>query len=333
MADEYWKNSPFGERSIFHPSWDEKQKEARDKSNSSKTPINILIVLDASGKRQFDDTKNTIWKVYNILSLADYTTISSLVSKFSFKNFCLVHHGNVYSTVSLPKEEQIVFGTGRIKQMEQIVSAIEDKAFLEMDDEYFELLHEKSKEMFVGGYSVDELKAFCGLRALIGNITSGGNYFSVACDEADDKDFLEKISKYASGNIRLFANSNYSTILHTRSYSYYDKKIAGYGSILNCFLTRPDDWLDNSGWQYYDMAQSKLIVTNKDLWLFSKNKTKLYELVSRKKELTIEQLDKEKWAQRYFSKSFERWYIKNWGQAAYDNFIRGIEAKYPEFKQ
>lgn len=29
MTDEYWKDSPFGEDSIFHPSWEEKQKEKR----------------------------------------------------------------------------------------------------------------------------------------------------------------------------------------------------------------------------------------------------------------------------------------------------------------
>lgn len=42
---------------------------------------------------------------------------------------------------------------------------------------------------------------------------------------------------------------------------------------------------------------------------------------------------KKMWAQRYFSKSCERWYVKNWQQAAYENFIRGTEAKYPDFKQ
>lgn len=29
MAEEYWKTSPFGENSIFHPSWDAKQKQAK----------------------------------------------------------------------------------------------------------------------------------------------------------------------------------------------------------------------------------------------------------------------------------------------------------------
>lgn len=42
---------------------------------------------------------------------------------------------------------------------------------------------------------------------------------------------------------------------------------------------------------------------------------------------------KKMWAQRYFSKSCEKWYGKNWQQAAYENFIRGTEAKYPDFKQ
>ena len=29
MASDYWKTSPFGENSIFHPSWEEKEKERR----------------------------------------------------------------------------------------------------------------------------------------------------------------------------------------------------------------------------------------------------------------------------------------------------------------
>ena len=32
MAKEFWKTSPFGEDSIFHPSWEEKQNLTRLKN-------------------------------------------------------------------------------------------------------------------------------------------------------------------------------------------------------------------------------------------------------------------------------------------------------------
>ncbi|MDD2476571.1 MAG: hypothetical protein PHI32_11745 [Dysgonamonadaceae bacterium] len=41
MAEEYWKDSPFGKDSIFAPGWDEKQKEEREKRDK-KSESNIL---------------------------------------------------------------------------------------------------------------------------------------------------------------------------------------------------------------------------------------------------------------------------------------------------
>ena len=35
MDTDYWKRSPFGEESIFHPSWEEKREQERQ----------ILIIL------------------------------------------------------------------------------------------------------------------------------------------------------------------------------------------------------------------------------------------------------------------------------------------------
>lgn len=44
MADEYWKYSPFGEDSIFHPSWEEKQKSRKE--NSTTYSIPRLVITD-----------------------------------------------------------------------------------------------------------------------------------------------------------------------------------------------------------------------------------------------------------------------------------------------
>ncbi len=36
MADEYWKSTPFGKGSFFHPEWDDKQKDARQNYEAAK---------------------------------------------------------------------------------------------------------------------------------------------------------------------------------------------------------------------------------------------------------------------------------------------------------
>jgi len=48
MADEFWKNSPFGEDSIFHPSWEEKQEQAR-LQNQQKDLENLLSLSATEG--------------------------------------------------------------------------------------------------------------------------------------------------------------------------------------------------------------------------------------------------------------------------------------------
>src|SRR5690554_6305133 len=48
MVDEFWKNSPFGEDSIFHPSWEEKQEEER-LQNQQKELENLLSLSATEG--------------------------------------------------------------------------------------------------------------------------------------------------------------------------------------------------------------------------------------------------------------------------------------------
>lgn len=49
-------------------------------------------------------------------------------------------------------------------------------------------------------------------------------------------------------------------------------------------------------------------------------------------QMTKEQEKKQEYSQMYFSKKFETDYIKNWGKEAYNEYIKSIELKYPEFK-
>ncbi len=327
MGNEYWQSSPFGEDSLFYPNF-KSQQEQYKKKNEPKTSINLLIVLDPSGKKQFDDTKNSIWSVNHFQSLSNFETVKNLILKNSFKNLCLVHHGNVYSAVTLSDDDKIIFGVGRMEQMDKIINAIGSKPFVDLNEEYFQTLHNKSKELFQGGYQVNELKAYCCLKGLIGNINGGGNYFSIACDEADDPKLLPKLSTFTDNNINFFANSNYTVI--SRNYTYAG--ITNYGSILNSFLTDSKNWNDISGWKHFDKSKNEILITKKDLWLYSKHKTKIYELISRNKELTTSQSEKESWAQTYFSIGFERQYKKKYGELAYKDYIKTVELKYPEFK-
>lgn len=46
MAEEFWKTSPFGEDSIFHPSWEEKQKEARLKEYEGVKIVEMKIAAN-----------------------------------------------------------------------------------------------------------------------------------------------------------------------------------------------------------------------------------------------------------------------------------------------
>lgn len=49
MAEEYWKSSPFGENSIFHPEWDNKQKNAFQNYEDAKI-TNMFIDNDIPSK-------------------------------------------------------------------------------------------------------------------------------------------------------------------------------------------------------------------------------------------------------------------------------------------
>jgi|AntAceMinimDraft_17_1070374.scaffolds.fasta_scaffold04247_2 hypothetical protein len=68
MAEEFWKSSPFGEDSIFHPSWEEKQKLARleresQKNNTDeKQKVQYYVHPD---KKQFQNQKEKAENQYN----------------------------------------------------------------------------------------------------------------------------------------------------------------------------------------------------------------------------------------------------------------------------
>ncbi|MCU0440679.1 MAG: hypothetical protein MUC49_22520 [Raineya sp.] len=335
MEQEYWKYSPFGEDSLFHPNFDKNQKNKR-KQNPKPLPkeyINALIVLDNEYRSQFDDTKNDLWTIFHISDLADYKKVKeSILDKYIFNNLCLNHHGNTYSDSKLPittilNIEYIIHIESVIKEVKKEISSISD-----LDDSYFLDLENKSKEMFNKGNGLKPncLRAYFSLKFLIANISNNGNYFSLACDGADNMNLVKKLSEFTSNNISIFSNSNMT--IGRRAPSTY-AKIPYEGCILNSFLTSESNWKDDSGWHCYKTdgkGGGKNTVTKQDLWLYSTGK-KIYELKTRKKKLEDTQTRYETSAQTYFSKSFEKAYTKKYTKEEYDKYCEPLKKKPFEF--
>ena len=326
FGDKFGYESPFD-------NWVGQKNEVNENKNriNSKTSINILIVLEALGKKNIDDAKNTIWKTFHIPNLADYQKIIEILDKHTFKNLCIVHHGDTYSTISVDKNERPILKYEYIIAIEKLLQKAGVKDLASLTEEYFDDLLRESKTMFKGeqGLRILSLKAYYSLRYLIANIQKEGNYISVACNEADSPNLMQKLSEFNNNNINILTNSNFSTIAVKNEYA----GIANYGSFLNLFLTPQEWWNDDAGWKTYNKSQNEIIETKKDLWLYSKHKSKIFDLVFRKKKLSDSQTEKQQWAQMYFSKRFEQQYLSKYGEAAYKKFIDTIEIKYPEFKQ
>jgi hypothetical protein len=318
----------------------EKAEQQVSKTNkSSEIPlqgktkeINLLITLEQFSKLQFNDTYNNIWEVRQMNSLADVETIRDLNNLFNYKNICIVHHGKLFSDSKGDKSEKVNLGAVAFDAIRKIISKMTINEPLEIDDEYIAKVIEKSKQLYKD-FPENSIKGYFGLKMLFKNFLEGGCFFSVACLEADDDSFLNDIASFATVNIKIFANSNYSNIQLHRDYPMNSPNpiIKGYGSILNSFLTSSDVWTNPDGWKYYDTAQKKIITTKKDLWIYSKHGS-IYQLMSRKKELTKEQIDREYYAQQYFSKKFKEGFVKSYGKSKYESYIKEIEKAYPDFK-
>ena len=156
------------------------------------------------------------------------------------------------------------------------------------------------------------------------------NFFSVACDEADDKDFLKELAMLTNKKMKIFANSNYTTIETSRSFPPTNPYIVNFGSILNEFITMQKNWKDANGWNYLDTSNNKIITTKKDLWIYSAHKSKIYDLFERKKIFTQAQIDKINDNQLFYSKKFKLGYIKHNGKVQYDLLMSQILKRNPE---
>lgn len=307
-----------------------------------KKEINLLLVLEADGKSQFNDTVNTIWEVKHIDSFANLNTFKEWNKKYDYKNVCVVHHGNTFSDHNFDKYKKVILGPNMIKAIKDAILKLGEKPDDEYNNDYIEKLVNETEGYTrtinreqLKGLGKNSIESFFCLKMLVGGILEGGNFFSIACNEADDINFLTEIAEFSKRNIKIFANSNFTSIKLNYNYPKSNPVISGYGSILNAYLTSPEYWNDSSGWKYYDTKTKTLTVTKKDLWLYS-TKTKIYTLLPRQRNLTYEQNQKQEYAQMYYSKKFKREFINRketgWGQEGYDSWKKGTEAKFTDFK-
>ncbi|MET3028554.1 hypothetical protein ABXT06_17885 [Flavobacterium sp. UW10123] len=311
-----------------------------------KKKINLLIVLDDDSIEQFSDVKNDIWVVKYIRTFADIQFFKELNNKYEYKNICIVHHGYTYSDRSFNDANKVHLDTAVMKEIKKaILLAGEEPA--EIDDKYITDVFEKSKTITVFNIeSADKSKkkiigvpkkwieAFFSLKIIINELLDNGCLFSVACWEGKTPDFLIELASFSNKKIKVFGCTNYVKVSQNNDYRQQGKLIYnGYGSILNNFLVASEDWIRTDGWIYYDSEEKKTVTTKKDLWIYSKNRSKIYDLIDRKKELTKNQSDKLEYAQQYFSNSWETFYIKKYGKNNFDLWKKGVENKYPDFKQ
>ncbi|WP_394775412.1 hypothetical protein [Flavobacterium sp.] len=291
-----------------------------------KKKINLLIALELGGKSQFDRTFNDIWKVVKLNSI-DIDSIKELNVKYDYNNICIVHHGNVFSDTALGFAKRVELMSYRMKEIKNVISKLEPP--IEINEAYAVKIFDKSKTVYKKGTKLTEIKGFLGLKLLIGQLLEDGTFISVACNEADDADFLKELADFTDKKIKILGNTNFSFIDDGRGFKYNNLTLDAYHSILNSYLS--SSWQNKDGWIYYDTETNKLEVTKKELWLHSMGK-KIYTLLARNSTLTQKQIDKEHYAQLYFSKKYEVFHKKYVTTISYENWKKEMEKKYEDFK-
>lgn len=288
-----------------------------------KTGKNLLIVLESDGKDQFDDTHNNIWLVRHIPSFANYDSFAELAKKYKFKNIAIVHHGNTYSDHTVRDAIKVILHYQDFQILGEAFKKMETKDITELDEKYFEDFRKECDKLQSGTYELRHVKSYMSLRLLLNTIQDNFSFFSIACNEADDNEYLYEMAKMTNKKIKIFANSNFTQIEISRHFPVNNPFVINFGSILNCFLTTGSSWVNPNGWSYIDTSSNKITVTKKDLWLYSIG-AKVYELVDRTATLTPEQNKKVSEYQIYYSKKFKVGYSRAKGSVVYDQLIKQI---------
>lgn len=311
----------------------------KPKAELSRKTVNLLIFLERDGYNQSLDTMGNVWKREYLQDFTQINTILSKYKEYDILNIGLVHHGNRYCPETLPQgQRELLWGTHFIKKAD-LASMDEEVSKTMTPDENgnfsIEEYTEKFKEVFGKRFVYEDkyenyIILFFYLKLLLNSIADDGNYISIACDEADDENFLDELSKLTTKNIKLYANTNKTYISassnYTHTYTYGSKKITksitDFGSILNIPLTI--DINDNRGWFYFNCATKNKQVTGKDIILNSYGKIpfQLIPLINISKE-------QRGYRQMYHSKNFKNWWLKNgWDENSYKIFLNEARTKF-----
>ncbi|KYH06241.1 MULTISPECIES: hypothetical protein [Chryseobacterium] len=320
MADEERKKKNFFEDSTID---DQQQK---------KKNINLIITLESDGKYQFDETFK-MWEVRHIPSFANYESFVDLCKRSNFKNVAIVHHGNTFSDHTYAKSMKVVLDALAFKTLKNVFEKLPKKDLISLNDDYFEDFRKESEKYHQGGLELKDIKSYISLKLLLSNMLNGANFFSVACDEADDKGFLNELGSMTNKEIKIFANSNRSDIKQ-RAYEEITstKEKIYFGSLLNNYLTPSGKFFNSDGWYIFNTKNNTLTTTKKDLWLLSNTSSEVYLLKERSQNLTQDQLDEIYSAQKYYAKNYKKFYIEKMHgtETSYNQMREKIKKKYPD---
>jgi len=311
-------------RDFFENSVDDQQQK--------KKSINLIITLESDGKYQFDETVK-MWEVRHIPSFANYESFVDVCKRSNFKNVAIVHHGNTFSDHTYAKSMKVVLDALAFKTLKNVFEKLPKKDLITLDEEYFENFRKESEKYHQGGLDPKDIKSYISLKLLLSNMLDGGNFFSIACDEADDKGFLNELGNMTDKEIKIFANSNRSDIKQ-RAYEEITstKERLYFGSLLNNYLTPSGKFFNSDGWYIFNTKDKTLITTKKDLWLLSNTNKEVYLLMERSLNLTQDQLDKIYNAQKYYAKNYKTFYIEKMHgtETSYKQMRDKIKIKYPD---
>lgn len=283
------------------------------------TGKNLLLCLERETFDQLQDTINSNWLVKFLSSMAD---IEGVLKKYTNNNnIALVHHGNVYSAVNAKGDSKVILGEKSLGEyLPKVYGSLSEEEKKLTGENLINKLVEKSKIVYQDGFTKNTFIAYENLKNLIKSIKEGGNYFSIACDEADNPNILNKLGEFTEKNIKIYANTKFTIIAHRVGYTYGSKSISNLGSIMNIPLT--ENWHNNTGWIYFDKKSGANTATHKDLILKSEGKP--YKLVTRVAQKVSADYD---YMTRYYSKKYKNWYISNWKDEEYNKWKAGVKTR------
>jgi hypothetical protein len=163
--------------------------------------------------------------------------------------------------------------------------------------------------------SEDVCKLFTYMKLLLDSIEDGGNYFSIACSEADKQDFMQTLGALTNKNVTIYTNSSKTNIANEAIYKYDNGKYSvEAGSPLNIPLTTTKG---SSGWKSYNTRSKQENIINKDIIIYSSGVNPysfvgLYSFSQGKRTAVI----------LYYSKKFKKLYNEKngWTKEAYDKW-------------